>query len=155
MAIRVNMFGLRFTIEAQPRWKNGQPPHSTTGDASANWIHTKARSLKSRCTGSPGTIPDMESRRTGVASARLTQKRRVMSTTSGFTSSSRLTIRGSKAIPQRGQEPGADLTISGCMGHTYSVLIAGDIVLTGSNAMPHLGQAPGVDLRTSGCMGHV
>ena len=32
-AISVNMFGLRFTIEAHPRAKNGQPAHSTTGVA--------------------------------------------------------------------------------------------------------------------------
>src|SRR6516164_642845 len=137
------MFGLRFTIEAQPRWKNGQPPHNTTGVESANWIHTRARPLKNLCTGSPGIIADMESTRTGVASARLTQKRRVMSVSSGFASSSKLTVRGSKAIPQSGQKPGSDLTISGCMGHVYSVLRAG-AVMTGSSAMPHLGHAPAV-----------
>jgi hypothetical protein len=36
MAISVNMFGLRLTAEAQPRSKNGQPPHSTTGVANRN-----------------------------------------------------------------------------------------------------------------------
>src|SRR6516162_9018881 len=138
------MFGLRFTIEAQPRWKNGQPPHNTTGVESANWIHIRARTLKSLCTGSPGIIPDMESMRTGVASARLTQKRRVMSVSSGFASSSKLTVRGSKAIPQSGQEPGSDLTISGCMGHTYSLLMTGAVAVTSSSAMPHLGHAPAV-----------
>ena len=33
-AISVNIFRLRFTIDAQPRSKNGQPPHRTTGVAS-------------------------------------------------------------------------------------------------------------------------
>ena len=33
MAISVNMLRLRLTIDAQPRWKNGQPPQSTTGVA--------------------------------------------------------------------------------------------------------------------------
>ena len=36
MAISVNMFGERCTIDCQPRSKNGQPHHSTTGVASAN-----------------------------------------------------------------------------------------------------------------------
>src|SRR5271166_5802174 len=128
------MFGLWFTIEAQPRLKNGQPPHNTTGVESTNWIHTRARLLRNRCTGSPGIIPDMESTRTGVARARLTQKRRVMSTSSGLASSSKLTVRGSKDIPHSGQDPGSDLTIWGCMGHTYSVLMAGAIAVTGSSA---------------------
>jgi hypothetical protein len=35
-AISVNMFGLRFPIDCQPRTKNGQPPHTTTGAASAS-----------------------------------------------------------------------------------------------------------------------
>ena len=39
MAIRVNMFRrLRLRSEVQPRWKNGQPAHRTTGVARANWI---------------------------------------------------------------------------------------------------------------------
>ena len=33
-AISVNMFRLRLTMDCQPRTKNGQPPHSTTGVAS-------------------------------------------------------------------------------------------------------------------------
>ena len=36
MAISVNMLVLRFTTEAQPRWKNGQPPQRTTGVASSS-----------------------------------------------------------------------------------------------------------------------
>jgi len=33
MAISVNILRLRFTMEAQPRTKNGQRAHSTTGVA--------------------------------------------------------------------------------------------------------------------------
>ena len=35
-AIRLNMLRLRWTIDAQARWKNGQPAHRTTGVESAN-----------------------------------------------------------------------------------------------------------------------
>ena len=35
IAIRVNMLRLRVTSDCQPRTKNGQPAHSTTGVASA------------------------------------------------------------------------------------------------------------------------
>ena len=41
-AISVNMFRWRFTTDAQPRTKNGQPPHSTTGVASANCVQVIA-----------------------------------------------------------------------------------------------------------------
>ena len=43
MAINVNIFGLRWTTEAQPRTKNGQPPQSTTGVAKRNSIHAGDR----------------------------------------------------------------------------------------------------------------
>ena len=85
--------------------------------------------------------------------AALIQNRRVMSTSSGLGSSSRLTVRGSRAMPQIGQEPGSCRTISGCMGQTYSVLVKGAAGAAGSKAMPHLGQAPGPVCRTSGCIG--
>src|SRR5580698_548627 len=39
IAISVNMLVLRFTIDAHPRWKNGQPPHSTTGVARMSSSH--------------------------------------------------------------------------------------------------------------------
>ena len=38
IAISVNMLVERFTIEVQPRWKNGHPPHSTTGVARTSSI---------------------------------------------------------------------------------------------------------------------
>ncbi len=36
MAISVNMFKCRVRMERQPRWKNGQAAHPTTGVVSAN-----------------------------------------------------------------------------------------------------------------------
>ena len=35
----VNMFADRFTIDRQPRWKNGNPPHRTTGVANSSSSH--------------------------------------------------------------------------------------------------------------------
>ena len=63
-------------------------------------------------------------------------------------------VRGSRAMPQIGQLPGASRTISGCIGHVYSIFVAG-AAETGSKAMPHFGQLPGPCWRTSGCIGHV
>ena len=65
-----------------------------------------------------------------------------MSANSGFVSSL-VTSRGSSAIPQIGQLPGPDRTISGCIGQVYSVRDAGGATVEGSRAMPHLGQLPG------------
>ena len=88
----------------------------------------------------------------GAVSARLTQKRRVMSRSSGLSSADAVTVRGSRAMPQIGHEPGAGRTISGCMGQVYSVRVEATGT-SGSRAMPHEGQAPGLVSRTSGHMG--
>src|SRR4029077_16181975 len=82
-----------------------------------------------------------------------TQNRRVISISSGLASSSRVTVRGSSAMPHIGHDPGSGRTISGCIGQTYSVLTDGAEGAAGSNAMPHLGQAPGFDSWTSGSIG--
>jgi hypothetical protein len=57
-------------------------------------------------------------------------------------------------MPQIGQLPGPSRTISGCIGHVYSIFVAG-AAETGSSAMPHFGQLPGPICRISGCIGHV
>ena len=88
----------------------------------------------------------------GAVRAKLIQNRRVMSRSSGL-SSSTVTVRGSRAMPQIGQLPGSARTISGCMGQVYSVLLAGSAGDSGSSAIPHLGQGPGPICRTSGHMG--
>src|SRR5690349_427667 len=98
---------------------------------------------------------DIPSITTGTVRTRQTQNRRFIEASSGLGSSVAITVRGSKAIPQLGQEPGPVRTISGCIGHTYSTRDVGPAVITGSSAMPHLGQAPGVDAFTSASMGHV
>ncbi len=113
-AISVNMLRLRVTIDFQPRTKNGQPAHSTTGVASAScsqfescWPRSMWRSV--RC-------PPISSATTGTASTTPIQKRRVMSASSGFGPVSAVTITGSSAIPQIGHEPGPTCRISGCIG---------------------------------------
>src|SRR5574340_1607103 len=134
------MLRLRLTSDAQPRWKIGQPPHSTTGVASANSIHCSAvieTDSDSAC-GSrsvPIAIPN-----TGKASAALVQKRRVMSFNSVL--SSVVALRGSRAMPQIGQLPGSLRTTSGCIGQVYSTAPGADGD-SGSSAMPHFGQLPG------------
>ena len=52
----------------------------------------------------------------GRLNAAAIQNRRVMSSSSGFGSSSAVIVRGSSAMPQIGQAPGASRTISGCIG---------------------------------------
>ncbi len=89
------------------------------------------------------------------ASGTETQKRRRMSRYSSLGPSSRVATRGSSAMPQIGQLPGASRTISGCIGQVHSVLVARGAGITVSRAMPHFGQAPGRSLSTSGCMGQV
>src|ERR1035437_16723 len=91
----------------------------------------------------------------GIVSAVLIQKRRVISASSGDASSPALTTRGSKVIPQIGQLPGSERTICGCIGQTYSVFEADWIGATDSSAMPHFGHDPGWSCRISGCIGHV
>src|SRR5205085_7156542 len=53
------------------------------------------------------------------------QNRRVMSTSSGSGPSCNAGTRGSNAMPQMGQLPGASRMISGCIGHVYSTVPAG------------------------------
>ena len=89
----------------------------------------------------------------GAVSTTPTQNRRVMSRSSGFSCSTAVTVRGSRAMPQIGHEPGWLRTISGCMGQVYSVRDAWR-GLSGSKAMPQEGQAPGFASRTSGHIGH-
>lgn len=85
-------------------------------------------------------------------STTLAQNRRVMSRSSGFSSSASETVRGSSPIPQIGQLPGSDRTICGCMGQVYSIFVSG-FGSSDSSAMPQLGQAPGFGSRTSAHIG--
>ncbi len=148
-------------MEAQPRSKNGQPPHSTTGVASNSSTQTCTRGVSNFCTGCPGSIPTISNNRIGAVRMALHQSRRVIAINSGLVSSSTVTVRGSSAMPQMGHAPGLSRTISGCMGQTNSVFAASAAISRGSSAIPHSGQDPGACFgwrtvsRTSGCIGHV
>ena len=61
----------------------------------------------------------------GALRAALTQRRRRMSVSSGFSVSASWIVRGSSAMPQMGQLPGASRTISGCIGQVQVCLAGG------------------------------
>jgi len=143
-------------MDLHPRTKKGQPPHNTTGVAKIHSIHCQVFGGANRARGERnGAISDIAISRRGTVSAEQIQNRLFISRSSGFFSSSVVTVLGSSAIPQMGHEPGSPLTISGCMGHVYSVFVAGLAARTGSRAIPHLGQSPGPCWRTSGSIGQV
>ena len=102
----MNMFKWRETSDAQPRAKNGQPPHRTTGVAQSAWIQTCACGEIRRASGLLGIISPIASARTGAVSTRLLQNRRVMSRSSALSPSSALGSERSSDMPQIGQSPG-------------------------------------------------
>jgi hypothetical protein len=104
----------RFFTDAHARAKNGAPAQSTTGVASANSTHTT--SFAGSVCASDVVMCTIASASTGTVKMRLTQKRRVMSRSSGFSTSAAVTVRGSRAMPHFGHVPGRSLTTSGCIG---------------------------------------
>ena len=66
-AISVNMLRLRVTSDCKPRTKNGQPAHSTTGVASANWIRFDVACGTKPC--APVRCAPISSAKTGTVSA--------------------------------------------------------------------------------------
>ena len=146
------MFGLRLTIDAQPRSKKGRPAHSTTGAAQASWIQFETVRLKGSAA-APAAISVIAMPNTGSPMAAAIRKRRVMSASSGFGASSCVTARGSSAMPHAGQAPGWSRTTSGCIGQVYSTATGGGAANSGSSAMPQLGQGTGSVSRTSGHIG--
>ena len=149
------MFKLRFTIDIQPRSKNGHPAHSTTGVARNSPIQPVLCIEITRPIGFPGIMSDIPKNKTGTVSATLTQKRRVIETNSGFSSCSATAVLGSSAMPQIGQDPGPSRTISGCMGKVYSIRVGSAEPAARSSAIPHFGQAPGRSWLTSGSIGQM
>ena len=81
----------------------------------------------------------------GAVRTTLIQKRRVMSRNSGFSSIAAVTVRGSSAMPQMGQDPGSERTISGCIGQVYSVREAA-MGTSGSSAIPQKDKHPDCSL---------
>src|SRR6266496_2092121 len=94
MAIRVNILVERFTIDAQPRWKNGQPAQRTAGVARTSSTQESHPPGKACWTGIPGTMSAIAAANSGVVRVSATQKRRLMSASSGFSSARAETMRG-------------------------------------------------------------
>ena len=105
------MFGLRLMTDCAPRTKNGQPAHSTTGSDRASSIQ-----LWVAMPNQPKRWPNIASTVTATVSGSVDQKRRVKLRSSGLSSSSRLGISGSSAMPHLGQSPGWSCRTSGCIG---------------------------------------
>src|SRR5579864_7695403 len=148
------MLGLRLSSEVQKRWKNDMPHQRTTGVARMNSSHGMRGPSKIRMNSCGQIMLPMAMASSGAVSMTLIKKRRVMSRSSGFSSAEAVTVRGSRAMPQIGQEPGSERTILGCIGQVYSVRVA-ETGISGSSAMPQEGHAPGFDSRTSGHMGQM
>ena len=84
MAISVNMFGLRFTIDAQPRTNSGQPAQSTTGVESTRPIQFVSLGSTRPPSPMPNTMSPMASATTGSDNKAPIRNRRDMSASSGF-----------------------------------------------------------------------
>jgi hypothetical protein len=122
--MRVNMFHWRAPSDAQPRSKNGWPPHSTTGVAITSSIHSLLRSGRNvRLHGSA-----IAAKTNGSVNAAQIQRRLVMEINSSLGNSSAEIARGSSAIPQIGQLAGPCAVTSGCIGQVYSPQAAGSAV---------------------------
>ena len=134
------MLRFRVTIDCQPRTKNGQPPHSTTGADSTSWIQSDTVGSIQRARAG-AIISPIESASTGIVSTRLIQNRRVMSTSSGFGPSSAANSTGSSAMPHFGQLPGPSWRISGCIGHVYVRVSCGSGGAAGFGAKNVIGSA--------------
>src|ERR1043166_1899449 len=114
IAMRVNMLRWRLSRERQPRTKNGQPAHRTTGVVRTNWIQ---RDTSPDIQGGAfGTRCDIARTKTGNVNAAPIQSRRVMSVNTESSSAvAAEMVFGSSAIPQIGQSPGSSRSISGCI----------------------------------------
>src|SRR5271169_1146262 len=132
------MLRLRPTTDRAARTKNGQPAHKTTGVASANWIQIDVRVLRTSC--KFRTWPAISRPKTGSASAKPIQNRRVMSRSSSFGAASAVGCSGSSAMPQIGHEPGPGWRISGCIGQV-KIVPGGSGVFGGDGEIYWLGSA--------------
>ena len=108
------MLRLRVRRDCQPRTKNGQPAHSTTGVARTNCSQFDNFGPMNICR--LARWPPISRITTGNARASPNQKRRVMSTSSGFGVDAAVTSSGSSAMPQIGHDPGPNWRICGCIG---------------------------------------
>ena len=112
------MFRLRFRTDSTARTKKGHPPQRTTGVARASSSQTIQVDPAWPILGRNSRMAIATS---GTDKTVQTQNRRRMPESSGFSSSSPVAVRGSSAIPQIGQFPGASRMICGCIGQVHSV----------------------------------
>ena len=116
IAISVNMLRLRVTSDCQPRTKNGQPAHSTTGVAKRELHPVRQRRLDPD-RAQPARCAPISSTKTGSVSDQADPEPPRHVGEFGIGSGCRpSTISGSSAMPQIGQEPGPTCRISGCIG---------------------------------------
>jgi hypothetical protein len=109
----VHMFGLRLMNERVQRSKNGKPAHTTTGVESQFDPALCGRFHPAQPVAEHGQDEHHGRQR------QRPQNLRRKSVSSGFSSSSRLGNKGSRAIPHFGQLPGWSWRISGCIGQVY------------------------------------
>src|SRR5262252_121513 len=135
MPISVNMFGLTFTNDAHIRSKNGRPHQSTTGIDSHSSTQLIAPTPKRCISAPPVAISPIVNRNTGMVQTTPTQKRRVISTSSGLgvsmSSADATSSIGSSAIPHFGHAPGLSLMTSGSIGHVHVVVRGSSLVAGG------------------------
>ena len=130
----VNMFRLRKTTDCTARTKNGHAAHTHTGVAKASSKNIRVRVDIQDDSGRPGSMSPMTDRTSGTVKAAARENRRVISPSSGLSSSSPPAVRSSSAMPQTGQVPGRSRTTSGGIGHVHSWRAAGATGVTGVTA---------------------
>ena len=91
---------------AHEEWP-ASPQHNRSGQDEFEPLPGSRRRPLHEVRETAGTRSAIATSRTGTVSAAQTQNRRVISTSSGFFSSATVTVRGSRAMPQMGQDPGS------------------------------------------------
>ena len=120
------MLRLRLRIESQPRAKNGQPPHSTTGVANASSVQATAACGNKIIGFEAGQSSASMGQSSGTVRSALNQKRRRMLASSWSSPAVAVGVSGSNAIPQIGHVPGLSARISVCIGHVHIARRASD-----------------------------
>ena len=131
----MNMFGLRFASESRKRTKNGQPPHSTTGDASASSSHDRTPA-GTTCAKRGHHAAHREHQQRDRRRDADPEPARHVGELRVAVARRRVTVSGSSAMPQIGQAPGPSRTISGCIGHVhFPAAGAGDCAAAGAGGV--------------------
>ena len=145
IAISVNMFGLRLTIDAHARTKNGQPAQKTTGVASASPIQFTSRMPTTRDQ-RPAERPCPPSSSTNTGSAE--RERQPEAPRHVDQLGVRLVLERDDARLERhpADRARARLVADDLRVHragVFDLVSAAGSDRSGSSAMPHFGHAPG------------